>query len=93
MSYAEQLKQEIVNSGLFDKQKVLETISNGIKSNGESCITEYARMSGVTYGKCNIECGNANGHAIASFLRDEGFKVKNDYHPISGHWCGYIVTL
>jgi hypothetical protein len=93
MNKAEQLKKELANSGLFDKDKVLEVVSNGIKHNGESCITEYARMSGVKYGNCNIECSNAIGHAIASYLRSEGFNVKNDHHPISGHWCGYIVTI
>lgn len=93
MKAAEQLKQQLANSELFDKEKVLETIIRGIKSNGESYVTEYARMSSVSYGKCNIECGNANGTAIAAYLRDQGFRVRNYYHPISGNWCGYIVSI
>ena len=31
MNAAEQLRQELVNSNLFDKDKVIKTVTNGIK--------------------------------------------------------------
>lgn len=93
MNYAEQLKNELANT-MFDKSKVLETISNGIKSNGESLIWEpYTCGNGIKYGDCNIECPMNIGTAIASWLRGQGFRVRNDYHPVSGRFYGYMVTI
>lgn len=94
MNAADTLRQELAASNLFDKEKVIKTVTNGIKNNGGiSEIWEYARKSGVSYGSYDIECSNEAGTAIAEYLRGQGFKVRNNYHPISGHWCGYQVSL
>ena len=94
MNAAEKLRQELMNSGLYDEEKVLATVMNGIRKNGGiSEILEYNRMSGVSYGSYDISCSNEAGEAIAQFLRHQGFRVRNSYHPISGHWQGYAVSL
>ena len=93
MNAAEQLKKEVFNT-FFDKEKVLEVVCNGIKSNGESCIYEpYTCGDGIKYGDCNIECPMNIGTAIASYLREQGFRVRNDYHPVSGRFFGYVATI
>ena len=93
MNAAEQLKKELANT-LFDKEKVLAIVCEGIKHNGESCIYEpYTCGSDIRYGDCNIECPMNIGTAIASYLRGQGFRVRNDYHPMSGRFYGYVVTI
>jgi|GEM_PF-4064272 len=94
MNEAEKLRNDLINGGLFDKKKVLATVTNGIRHNGGiSEIIEYYAKSGVSYGSYDITCSNEAGEAIAQYLRQQGFKVRNSYHPISGHWQGYQVSL
>ena len=96
MNAAEALRKELVNSSLFDKQKVLDTVVNGIKKNGGICeIYVYWRLDGcpVRYHGDYIECGNPEVAAIVQYLKAQGFTIRKNFHPVSGNWCGYIVSL
>lgn len=95
MNAADRLRNSLANSNVFDKQKVLDTVANGIKNNGGLCeiIVPYNAPSHVVYYDCHIECDYEHLSAIKEFLSQEGFKLRTAYHPISGRSYGYEVSL
>lgn len=98
MNAAEQLRQELVNSNLFDKDKVIKTVTNGIKNNGGySEILYYGRgmsPASISYGSYNIECSSEKQlQAIKEYLKTQGFQVGVARHPISYREIGYKISL
>lgn len=95
MKAADKLRNSLANSGLFDKQKLLDTVANGIRNNGGHCeiIVPYNAPSHVVYCGCHIECDYSHLAAIKEFLQQEGFSFRSARHPISGRPYGYEVTL
>lgn len=95
MNAAEQLKIQMANSGLFDKQKVLESTTKGIQENGYcEIIAPYNMPDRIVYGDCHIEVASGRQmEAIAEFLKQEGFRIRPAYHPVSGRNYGYKATL
>lgn len=98
MNAAEQLRQELVNSNLFDKDKVIKTVTNGIKNNGGySEILYYGRgmsPASISYGSYNIECSSEKQlQAIKEYLKTQGFRVGVARHPISYREIGYKISL
>ena len=95
MNAAEKLRQEMVNGGVVDREKVLATVTNGIKENGYCLVWEpYNCPSKIKYGDCNIEISSLTElTAIKEICRVEGFHIKPAYHPASGRAYGYEVSL
>lgn len=98
MNAAEKLRNELINSNLFDKEKVIKTVTNGIKNNGGySEILYYGnRMSSgsISYGSYDIECGsNEQLEAIKEFLKTQGFSIRIARHPVSYRDIGYKISL
>ena len=96
MNAAEKLRNELRNSDLFDRKKVLETVTNGIKNNGGySEITyPYHMISKIHYGSYDIEVATSEQmEGIVQFLKDEGFRIRKAYHPVSGRDYGYAAYL
>ena len=96
MNAAEKLRSELRNSDSFDKKKVLEVVTNGIKNNGgySEIIDTYNGRSKIYYGSYHIEVATLEQEeGIKEFLLSEGFKVRKSYHPVSGRWCGYEAYL
>ena len=95
MTTAENLRNEMLNSSLVDKDKVLATVKNGIKRYGYCLVWEpYSRPSEIHYGDSNIETSKpSETTAIKEICRAEGFYIKPAYHPISGRCYGFEVSL
>lgn len=95
MTAAEQLRNEIVNSNIIDRKKVLESITNGIRTNGECLVYEpYNPPSEIIYNSCSIQISSLNEEtAIREFALSQGFSIKRAYHPVSGRLYGFYVTL
>ena len=98
MNAAEQLRQELLNSNLFDKGKVIKTVINGIKNNGGySEILYYGRRmssESISYGSYDIECGcEEQLQAIKEYLKTQGFRIGVARHPISYREIGYKISL
>ena len=96
MNAAQQLKNELVNGELFDKRKVLETVSNGIRNNGglSEIIIPYNPPSKIRYGSYDIECSSSEEmEGIKEFLKQQGFRIRTAYHPVSGRAYGYEARL
>ena len=94
MNTAEKLRQELASSALFDKAEVLETVKNGVKNGGYSeIIVPYNEPSKVHCGQYHIECSYEQCEAIKEFLKQEGFRIKTAFHPVSGRPYGYEARL
>ena len=95
MNAAEQLRNEMLNSGIIDKKRVLEIIANGIKEYGYCLVWEpYNQRSHIVYGDCTIEISDLKEEvAIKELALKEGFHVKNAYHPASGRVYGIDIYL
>lgn len=95
MNAAEKLRKEMVNGGIVDREKVLATVTNGIRENGYCLVWDpYSGRSKIHYGDCNIEIAElAELTAIKQICLEEGFKVRNAYHPVSGRSYGYEISL
>ena len=95
MNAAEKLRTELVNSNVIDKKKVMEVITEGIKSYGYAeVIVPYNNRSKIFYGDCHIEVAELNElTAIKEYALSEGFHVKTAYHPVSGRNYGYEISL
>ena len=94
MNAAEQLRDQLINGGLFDKQEVLNTVINGIKNGGYSeIIVPYNPPQRVVCGTHHIECSDEQCEAIKEFLKSQGFRVRRAYHPVSGRPYGYEASL
>jgi len=95
MNAAEQLRQEIVNSELIDKKKVLESVTNGIRQNGYCLVWEpYSGRSKIVYGSTTIEIARLEEEeAIKQYCLAQGFHVRRAFHPASGREYGFEVRL
>jgi len=95
MNAANQLRSELLNNGIIDKQKVLQCITNGIKANGYCLVWEpYNTPSKIIYRDCSIEISDLKEEvAIKELALLEGFRVKNAYHPASGRPYGIEISL
>ena len=95
MNAAEALKRELSNSSLFDKEKVLATVINGIKNNGGWSEIIYDGYRGkLYYGSYDVECAtSAECEGIKEYLKSEGFRIGTAYHPASGRPYGYKAYL
>lgn len=94
MNAADKLRNSLANSSLFDRQKVLASVTNGIRNNGDcEIIVPYNPPAQVVYGDSHIECDYNHLSAIKEFLRQEGFSMRTAYHPVSCRAYGYIVSL
>ena len=95
MNTAEQLRIQMANSDLFDKQKVLASTANGIREYGYcEIIAPYNTPDRIVYGDCHIEVATGRQmEAIAEYLKQEGFRIRPAYHPVSGRNYGYKATL
>ncbi len=96
MNAADKLRNELQNSSLIDKQKVLETVANGIAKNGgySEVTVGYNPVSRVVYGSYDIECPSFQEvEAIKQYVISQGFKVRRAFHPISGREYGIAVFL
>ena len=96
MNAAEQLRNQLVNGNLFDRKKVLETVTNGIVNNGglSEIIIPYNPPCKIRYGSYDIECSSSEElEGIKEFLKKEGFRIRTAYHPISGRAYGYEARL
>ena len=84
----------MVNGGVVDREKVLATVTNGIKENGYCLEREPYNCPSIKYGDCNIEISSLTElTAIKEICRAEGFHIKTAYHPASGLAYGYEVSL
>lgn len=95
MNAAERLRKEMVSGGIVDREKVLATVTNGIKENGYSLVWDpYGGVNKIKYGDCNIQFSSVEEEeAIRQICLEEGFNVKKAYHPTSGRWYGYEISL
>lgn len=95
MNTAEQLRQEIANSNIIDKQKVLESVVNGIRQNGYCLVWEpYSGRSKIVYGSGSIEIARLEEEeAIRQYVLSQGFHVRRAFHPASGREYGFEVRL
>lgn len=95
MNAAEKLKKEMVNGNIVDREKVLATVTNGIMKKGYCLVWDpYGGRSKIHYGNCDIEIAElAELAAIKQICLEEGFHVKNAYHPVSGRNYGYEITI
>ena len=95
MTAAEQLRKEIANSDIIDRKKVLESIINGIRTNGECLVYEpYNPPSEIIYNSGSIQISSLKEEtAIREFALSQGFRIMRAYHPVSGRLYGFYVKL
>ena len=95
----------MAQSVVFDRDKVIEAVKNGIRHNGVAYVTYYgfgytqeiyecAYTQGIIYRSMEVEVSsNAECEAIRRFLTDNGFRCTVYHHPRSGRQIGYKVML
>lgn len=96
MTEADKLREEMTHSVVFDRDKVIEAVKNGIRYNGVAYITYYGfgYTQEIIYGSIEVEVSsNAECEAIRRFLTDNGFRCAVYHHPASGRPIGYKVML
>lgn len=97
MTAAEQLKAEMAGSVVFDKDKVIAAVKNGIKRDGVAYITYFGykdSMTGIVYRYNEVEVTSGEEcQAIKQFLQKEGFALVTYHHPASYRPIGYKVML
>lgn len=96
MTVADQLREEMAQSVVFDRDKVIEAVKNGIWHNGVAYVLfyGYTYTQGIIYRSTEVEVSsNAECEAIKRFLTDNGFRCAVYHHPASGRPIGYKVML
>lgn len=96
MTIAEQLREEMAQSVVFDRDKVIEAVKNGIRHNGVAYVLfyGYAYTQEIIYRSTEVEVSsNAECEAIKLFLTDNGFRCAVYHHPASGRPIGYKIML
>lgn len=96
MTIAEQLREEMAQSVVFDRDKVIGAVKNGIRRDGVAYVTYYGfgYTQGIIYRSTEVEVSsNAECEAIKLFLTDNGFRCAVYHHPASGRPIGYKVML
>ena len=105
MTVADQLREEMAQSVVFDRDKVIEAVKNGIWHNGVAYVLfygytytqeiyGYAYTQGIIYRSTEVEVSsNAECEAIRRFLTDNGFRCAVYHHPASGRPIGYKIML
>ena len=96
MTIAEQLREEMAQSVVFDRGKVIEAVKNGIRHNGVAYVLFYgfAYTQEIIYRSTEVEVSsNAECEAIKRFLTDNGFRCAVYHHPASGRPIGYKIML
>ena len=96
MTIAEQLREEMAQSVVFDRDKVIEAVKNGIRHNGVAYVTYYGfgYTQEIIYRSTEVEVSNnAECEAIKWFLTDNGFRCVVYHHPASGRPIGYKIML
>ena len=96
MTVADQLREEMAQCVVFDRDKVIEAVKNGIWHNGVAYVLfyGYAYTQGIIYRSTEVEVSsNADCEAIKRFLTDNGFRCAVYHHPASGRPIGYKVML
>ena len=90
MTAAEQLRREILSSNSIDKNKVLESVRNGILKCGKCLVWEpFDAPKKTVYNKGSIEVASLEDEtAIKEFVISQGFRVKRAYNPASGREYG-----
>lgn len=96
MTVADQLREEMAQSVVFDRDKVIEAVKNGIRHNGVAYVTYYGfgYTQEIIYRSMEVEVSsNAECEAIKRFLTDNGSRCAVYHHPASGRPIGYKVML
>ena len=95
MTAAEQLRREILSSNSIDKNKVLESVRNGILKSGKCLVWDpYDAPKKTVYNDGSIEVASLeDATAIKEYVIAQGFRVKRAYHPASGREYGFEVML
>lgn len=96
MTVADQLREEMAQSVVFDRDKVIEAVKNGIWHNGVAYVLfyGYTYTQEIIYRSTEVEVSsNAECEAIKRFLTDNGFRCAVYHHPASGRPIGYKVML
>lgn len=96
MTIAEQLREEMAQSVVFDRDKVINAVKNGIRRDGVAYVTYYGLgyTQEIIYRSAEVEVSsNAECEAIRRFLTDNGFRCAVYHHPASGRPIGYKIML
>lgn len=82
---------------VFDKEKVIEAVKNGIKRDGVAYLTYFGYKDsnrGIIYRYNEIEVASGEEcQAIKQFLAKEGFVLATYHHPASYRPIGYKIML
>lgn len=96
MTVADQLREEMAQSVVFDRDKVIEAVKNGIMRDGVAYVIYYGfgYTRGIIYRFTEVEVSsNAECEVIRRFLTDNGFRCVVYHHPASGRPIGYKIML
>ena len=86
----------MAQSVVFDRDKVIEAVKNGIRHNGVAYVTYYGfgYTQEIIYRSTEVEVSsNAECEAIKRFLTDNGCRSVVYHHPVSGRPIGYKIML
>ncbi len=77
---AEKLRNEMIQSALFTKEELIDTICRGIKANGRSVFIcdKHIRETDVARNGGTIRM--ADEQAAIEFAHSEGFEISYDYN-------------
>ena len=96
MTIAEQLREEMAQSVVFDRDKVIEAVKNGIRHDGVAYVTYYGfgYTQEIIYRSAEVEVSSiAECEVIRRFLTDNGFRCVVYHHPAIGRPIGYKISL
>ena len=96
MTVADQLREEMAQSVVFDRDKVINAVKNGIRRDGVAYVTYYGfgYTLGIIYRYAEVVVSSsAECEVIRRFLTDNGFRCVVYHHPASGRPIGYKIML
>ena len=96
MTVADQLREEMAQSVVFDRGKVIEAVKNGIRYNGVAYVTYYGfgYTQEIIYRSAEVVVSSsAECEVIRRFLTDNRFRSVVYHHPVSGRPIGYKIML
>ena len=86
----------MAQSAVFDRDKVINAVRNGIRRDGVAYVTYYGfgYTRGIIYRFTEVEVSSiAECEVIRRFLTDNGFRCVVYHHPASGRPIGYKIML
>lgn len=86
----------MAQSVVFDRDKVIDAVKNGIWRDGVAYVTYYGfgYTRGIIYHSTEVVVSsNAECEEIKRFLTDNGFRCAVYHHPVSGRPIGYKIML